>query len=63
MNINKVSLKFLNELQDYVISLSSSEKLNSLEEKRKSILYHDELYYGKCQPVIEDSIYDFIVKK
>lgn len=63
MNVKEVSLKFLNELQDYINSLSNSEKLNSLEEKRKSILYHDELYYGKCQPVIEDSMYDYLVRE
>lgn len=62
MNINVVSLNLLNELKDYINSLKNSEKINSLKEKRKTILYHDELYYGKCQPIIEDSIYDYLVR-
>lgn len=59
----KLFINFVSEMNDYLNSLNHSNLNEKLRLDRKNILYHDEMYYGKCEPVIEDSMYDHLVRE
>lgn len=54
---------FINEMYDYLNSIKLESTFKDMESKYSNILYHDNLYYGEGKPVIEDSVYDYLIRE